>query len=261
MPFVNCGELEYYYLENLQRAGVEHGFFTRKGGISPKPFDTLNLASTVGDTRDNIIENRMRIFNVFDSPVESIFDVWQVHSDRIMISEEPRPLASDHEKADAIVTSNPNVTLFMRFADCVPIMLYDPKSGVGAIVHAGWKGTVDKILTKTVLKIREHYGSKDMIAGIGPSIGPCHYEVGKEVIQQVEKAFPKMANELISEANHFDLWKANQVQLEELGISNIQVAEVCTACDTSRWFSHRAEKGKTGRFGAIMVLPGVLNEK
>jgi len=255
MKFVEAGGLKYAIFNSFAEANVPHGFFTRIGGVSPVPWDTLNLASTVGDTRESIIENRHRIFKVFNREVESIFDVWQVHSDTIIDSDKPRPLTADHKKADAIITSNPDVTLFMRFADCVPVMLFDPDVRVISIVHAGWKGTINKILTKTVLHLQTHYGAKSIMAGIGPAIGPCHYQVGTDVLQLTKSAFPDCYEELIINGDHLDLWKANAVQLYSCGVSNVEISKICTACDTSNWFSHRAEKGKTGRFGAILHLP------
>jgi polyphenol oxidase len=191
--------------------------------------------------------------------VESIYDVWQVHSSDIVHTEAPRPLDVEHIKADAIVTTNPEVTLFMRFADCVPVMMYDPKKKVAAIVHAGWQGTVKKIAAKTVdyLVAKFAVDPANLVAGIGPSIGPCHYQVGEEVVRAVKEQFPQDHDELIitNEGKwFFDLWRCNELQLSNNGVGSIEVARLCTACDTGTWFSHRAEKGKTGRLGAAIYL-------
>ncbi len=162
-------------------------------------------------------------------------------------------------KADAIVTNRRAITLFMRFADCVPIMLYDPIRGVIGMAHAGWKGTVNKIGLDTVTAMHAQYGSMpgDILAGIGPSIGPDHYEVGGDVIEQVKKAFGVDSVSLLTNNNghtHFDLWKANSLILQNAGVEKIQSAGICTACNTRDWYSHRAEHGRAGRFGAILAM-------
>jgi YfiH family protein len=147
----------------------------------------------------------------------------------------------------------------MRFADCVPILLHDPRRGVVGLAHAGWLGTVRCTAAAAVQAMTEHYGSRpaDIQAAIGPSIGPDHYEVGPDVIARVEQSFGAQASELIrkhGQKKHFDLWQANRLQLEQAGVSQIEVAGICTACHLEDWYSHRAEKGRTGRFGALIAL-------
>lgn len=251
--------LEYYQFSSMDENQIVHGIFTRKGGISPQPWASLNLGGTVGDTRENVIENRRRIYQVMERPVESIFDVWQVHSADVICTEEARPLNAPHIKADAILTSNPKITLFMRFADCVPILLHDPVKGVVGVVHAGWLGTVRKVISETVRVMAERYGSQpaDMIAGIGPSIGPDHYQIRHDVVEKVTEVFGNQADELLtSHDGHtfLNLWRANEILLQQAGVESIENSGLCTACDTSRWYSHRAENGKTGRFGAFISL-------
>jgi YfiH family protein len=147
----------------------------------------------------------------------------------------------------------------MRFADCVPILLHDPRRKVVGIAHAGWLGTVRLTAAAAVRAMAEHYGSRpeDIQAGIGPSIGPDHYEVGADVIAKVQESFGSDAAQLVQQRGrkqHFDLWQANRLQLEQAGVRQIEVAGLCTACHLEDWFSHRAEKGKTGRFGALIAL-------
>ncbi len=259
MPFHAIQGIEYYTFASLDRLGVRHGIFTRKGGVSPHPWESLNLGGLVGDPRENVVENRRRMFAALDRPVESIFDVWQIHSADVICADLPRPLDQPHQKGDAILTDRAEVTLAMRFADCVPILLFDPIRKVIGIAHAGWKGTVNRVAARAVTKMQMKYGSapKDVIACIGPSIGPDHYQVGDEVAEQARKAFGEKAAGLLHEVNHaihFDLWAANAWQLEEVGVKSIQIAEICTACDLERWYSHRAEHGRTGRFGAVISL-------
>jgi len=256
---VDKNDLEYFQFNSFNSTFCTHAIFSRKGGISPDPWKSLNQGGTVGDIRENVIENRRRCFEVFKRPVESIYDVWQVHGTDVICTDIPRPLNADHLKADAILTNNPEVTLFMRFADCVPILIYDPVKKVIGIIHAGWMGTVNKVISTTIQAMRVKYACdpNDCVSGIGPSIGLCHYQVGEPVISAVKNSFGKYASEILVERNsaqYLDLWKANQFTLLENGVNKIEVAGICTACDTSTWFSHRAEHGKTGRFAAMMFI-------
>jgi YfiH family protein len=147
----------------------------------------------------------------------------------------------------------------MRFADCTPILLYDPKKQVVGIVHSGWLGTVRGAARVAVDAMQERYATNpaDILAAIGPAIGPDHYEVGQDVIAQVQGTFDVDAQSLLEkhgEGVHFNLWKANQVLLKQAGVRQIETAGICTACYPDDWFSHRGEKGKTGRFGALLAL-------
>jgi YfiH family protein len=251
-------DLRYYTFETLDRLGVPHGIFTRSGGVSPAPWASLNTGGTLGDSRENVVENRLRIFQAMNRPVNSIFDVWQVHSTDVIYSREPRPLDQAHIKADGIVSDCPEITLMMRFADCVPVILYHPKTGCAALVHAGWKGTLAKITNQAIQVMQTHCQARpsEMIAAIGPSIGPDHYQVGEEVILGAEIAFGKNSAAILHSSNeryYLDLWKANTITLEEAGVQQIEVAGMCTGCSTNEWYSHRVEAGKTGRFGAVLV--------
>jgi YfiH family protein len=164
-----------------------------------------------------------------------------------------------HPQADIILTDRPGVTLMMRFADCVPVLLHDPIRKVVGIAHAGWMGTVRGAYSAAVDAMQTRFGSSpaDIRAGIGPSIGSDHYAVGPDVVARVRQAFGERASSLLVEragAVHFDLWAANRQALEQAGVMQIEVAGLCTACHTDDWFSHRAERGRTGRFGAIIAL-------
>ena len=152
-----------------------------------------------------------------------------------------------------------NVTLFMRFADCVPLMLHDPRTGVIGVAHAGWMGTLRDVAASTVNAMKKNYGTNpaDIIVGIGPSIGPDHYEIGADVILQVMQKFGDDSERVLKSHNgkiHFNLWEANRMLLERTGVEHIDVSGICTACNIQDWYSHRAEKGRTGRFGALISL-------
>jgi YfiH family protein len=190
---------------------------------------------------------------------ESVYDAWQVHGVNVAVAKTPRPQAMPPLQADVILTNTPGITLMMRFADCVPVMLHDPVRKVVGIAHAGWIGTVRATVRRAVEAMQANFGSNpgEILAAIGPSIGPDHYEVGPDVVMQVRQAFGLSASRLLIEhagAFHFDLWSANRMALEQAGVKQIELANICTACNTGDWYSHRAEHGRTGRFGAVIAL-------
>jgi polyphenol oxidase len=259
MDYKHSGAIKYYICEKLPPNELIHGIFTRQGGVSPSPWDSLNLGGLNGDNKSNVIENRKRIFNTVELPVESIYDVWQVHGTNIICAEAPRPLDTPHLKADVILTNTPGVTLFMRFADCVPILLYDPVRHVIGMVHAGWIGTVQKLVKLAIMCMSEEYSSfpEDIQAVIGPSIGPDHYQIGADVEKKVIDSFCLASDDLFIRKDgllFLDLWKANTYSLQEVGVRNIHVSGICTACHMNDWYSHRGEHGHTGRFGALIAL-------
>jgi YfiH family protein len=250
--------LTYYTFETFPQNLVTHGIFAREGGVSPQPWASLNMSISTGDSLENSRTNRHRAFEALGLPVESMADVWQIHGTETIRADAPR---GDHNaiKADGIITNQQGVTLFQRFADCVPILFYDTKHHALGIVHAGWRGTVTGAAVSPIKAMAEAYGTRpvDLIAGIGPSIGPDHYEIGPEVMDAVRQAFGKNADELVSVREgrtYLDLWAANEHALREAGVEQVEVARVCTACNTQHFFSHRAEAGKTGRFGAVLAL-------
>jgi YfiH family protein len=258
---INNGDIEYFRFSDDEFAGTTHGFFTRKGGVSPSPWSSLNCGGDLGDHVGNIIENQNRIFSTVNRPVGSSYDVWQVHGTDVIFTTEPRKPDENHKKADAIFTDSPDVTLLMRFADCVPILVYHKERRIVGIIHAGWQGTINQVASKAIRKACEHYGvrSEDMVAGIGPSIGPDHYEVGREVQSHARSVFGDMTDKCFSINNNkvfMDLWTANEILLMNAGIEKIKIMRICTACDTQSWFSHRAEIGKTGRFAGVIALGG-----
>ncbi|MBN1305334.1 MAG: peptidoglycan editing factor PgeF [Anaerolineales bacterium] len=258
MPFISEASIRYYQF-NCFPDEVIHAVFTRSGGVSPAPWNSLNLGGMVGDDMDRVRENRFRAFDALKLARESIFDVWQVHGTNVVIARQPRQTDIPYQQADIIVTDRPGVTLFMRFADCVPLLLVDPKKKIIGLAHAGWMGTVRNVAAAAVDAICKLSGSKpaDLLAAIGPSIGPDHYIVGPDVVISVLQSFENDADGLLDSRNghvYFNLWAANQLQLEKAGLENIETAGLCTACHEDDWFSHRAQKGNTGRFGVLMAL-------
>jgi YfiH family protein len=260
MPFLQCGSVRYLTFELLAEAGAPHAVFTRRGGGSPAPWSGLNLGGAVGDDQERVARNRKLALEAAGRPPDSVYEVWQVHGSAVGRADAPQ--ANAYPQVDAVLTDRPGVTLLMRFADCVPILLYDPVRKAAGLVHAGWQGTVKRTAAAAVHGLRAEYGSRpaDLLAAIGPSIGAHHYPVGPAVAARVREAFGMDASALLSEGGaagengpvHFDLWAANQLILEQAGVRSIENSGLCTACHLEDWYSHRAEKGKTGRFGVCM---------
>lgn len=258
MPFHEHTGLRYYSFDIFSNS-ILQAVFTRRGGVSPAPWHSLNLGGSVGDDPAHVAENRVRIFDALGRAPASIHDVWLVHGTDIVHADAPRPLEKHPERADIILTNNPEVSLFMRFADCVPLLFHDPGKHVIGIAHAGWMGTVKGVAKTAIEEMQSRYGCnpKDIVAGIGPSISVDHYEVGEDVAMQFREKFGKNSERIIQARNggtYLDLWEANLIQLQDAGVEQVQVSGVCTACHLDDWFSHRAEKGKTGRFGVLMAL-------
>lgn len=268
MSFHEHQGLRYYSFDSLAGPGLVQAIFTRRGGLSQSPWASLNMGSTVGDNPEHVQANRRKAFDVLGLDYQAMFDVWQVHSAEVVLATRPRPPAEIHRHADAILTNRPGLALMMRFADCVPILLFDPIHKALGIVHAGWVGTVNQVVARAVDAMRQAYHTQpaDLLAGIGPSIGVHHYEVGPEVAAQVRAAlgadspgllFPVgegQAGSSDPERVQFDLWQANRLILERSGVRQVEIAGLCTACQLDDWFSHRGEQGKTGRFGALVAL-------
>jgi YfiH family protein len=259
MPIHQPELLKYFTFESLDDSGLNHAIFTRHGGISPEPWASLNVGGTVGDDPDRVRTNRIRSLKALNCDPSNVYDVWQVHGSEVVYTDSPRDSNKPYIKADAIITDRDKVTLFMRFADCVPILLYDSIRKVISLVHAGWKGTVDGVVTATVEAMVKNFqcNSKDILAGIGPSIGPHHYEIGEDVASLVGNAFGPESTGLLISTNgkiYFDLWSANALLLARSGVKEIEQSGICTACHLDDWYSHRAERGKTGRFGALITL-------
>jgi hypothetical protein len=262
MPFQSVNGIRFYTFESLNTHGVVHAIFTRHGGVSPAPWRSLNVGGTVGDAVDRVQENRLRSLQAVGRDPLSVYDVWQVHSADVVNAIAPRTQNQPHLKADGLLSNRPGLTLYMRFADCVPVLLFEPNHRVVGIAHAGWQGTVKRAAASLVDHFVRDFNCKaeNIIACIGPSIGPDHYQIGPDVIERVRRAFGEQSHVFLSTSDgessdnkvKFDLWKANQWVLEQAGVPQIEIAEICTACHVEDWFSHRAEAGKTGRFGALI---------
>ena len=262
--------LSMWCFENLLgHEGMDHFVTTREGGSSRPPYNSLNLSFNVGDDPERVLDNRRTLAEALGMPLANLTTARQIHDAhvRIVLEGLRGKGSTDYEDAidgtDAMVTNVPGICLMVLSADCVPILMWDPAKKVIGVVHAGWKGTLRFIARKAAKVFQKGFGSSphDILVGIGPSIGPCCFEVGSEVIFQVKDRLgtgkKHFWNKLVDEKGYFDLWSANLKQLVQAGIpeNNIEVARTCTCDHADVFFSHRCEGGRTGRFGAgILIL-------
>jgi hypothetical protein len=257
----HAGPPPYYCFESLP--GVRHGVFTRLGGRSAGAFASLNVGHTVGDDAAHVEANHAAIYAALGLDPARVVCGRQVHGHQVAVvaaSDGGRALAA----TDALVTDDPRLALMLRFADCAPVLFAAPRVGAVGIAHAGWRGAVARVAAHTVLAMVEAFGcrAEEILASVGPCIGPCCYEVGPEVVAQVEAAFGGAAQGMISRrradgAAYLDLWEANTQQLREVGVERIERAALCTRCRRDLFFSHRGDGGRTGRFG-VVISSGAL---
>lgn len=226
--------------------GLVAGVSTRHGGLSEAPYTSLNLGVHTDDD-SAVIEQNLSLF-CSDLGVSSadLARSYQVHGDKIWVTGR----AGYQSGFDAMVAVQPGVFAGVGIADCTPILLADPVTRVCAAIHAGWKGTVAKIVEKTAKRLIENRGSNpaDILAYIGPCISLAHFEVGDEVAAQFDEAFKIRKGAKW----HVDLKAANAAQLQALGIQQIEIDPACTVANNADFFSHRTEKGVTGRMLALI---------
>jgi hypothetical protein len=262
--YENAGQVPVYRFDQLEGdPSLVHAVFTRLGGVSRPPYASLNLGHTVGDDLAAVKINHDRMFQALGLDRSQAVGCHLTHGADVFVV-----TASDQGqilgRGDAMVTAEAGVYLSMRFADCTPILLHDPVRRAVGLAHAGWRGTVKNVAGAVVRAMVNELGCSPeaITALVGPAIGPCCYQVGDEVIQAVEADLPASGSpgngyaRLFSRRNgrfaFFDLWEANRRQLLAAGVGRVEVAGLCTACHTDRFFSHRAERGRTGRFGVVI---------
>lgn len=250
--------LRYYRSEHW--SALRHGIFTRHGGHSPQPWAALNLGGTVGDTAEVVRQNHILMYEALDVPGENACTTWQVHGADVVVANAPVQGRRWLARADGMITNRPDVPLVMRYADCVPLLFYDPAQHAIGLSHAGWRGTVQGMASRTVQALQQAYGSQpqDIQVIIGPSISGACYQVGEEVVQAAQDYFGTTEGLVQRDESdgsaYLDLWAANRLDLERAGVEQIEVSGICTYQNTRDFYSHRAENGKTGRFGVVLSL-------
>lgn len=254
--------LQLWHFEHLsQYTSIKHFVSGRAGGVSEGEIGPLNLSFRAGDTPQNVQENRTRLaLSLGITPAQLFFpaQTHSIHVTRVY----PDTHSDSLTDTDALITNAVGVCICVMSADCVPILLYDPVIKAVAAIHAGWRGTVGKIVTATVEAMQEAFGTnpKDIIAGIGPSICPEVYQVGEEVIEAALQAFGTKENLIANEdgqgKGYFNLWEANRIQLLNLGVppDSVEVSGICTYRQSHQFFSARKSGNRAGRFAAGIML-------
>jgi YfiH family protein len=258
--------------------GILHGVFTRDNGKSKGPFRSLNVSFDVGDNNQAVLENRKIISRCINEKDLTFLD--QVHGTRIVVfskghhsyrvfdtddcfkGEYSKNLGAQTDtfgidaerkfEADAIITDISRKFLVIQVADCQSVLIYDPVQKVVANVHSGWRGSINNIIGCTLKVMENRFGcrSRDIVAGIGPSLGPCCAE-----FVNYEKEIPEVFWKYKDDTNHFDFWAISRDQLCEAGVlfENVDLSGMCTKCELNRFFSFRGE-GTTGRFAVLIGL-------
>jgi YfiH family protein len=241
-------------LESPLLSAFRHGFTSRAGGVSEPPFDRLNLGGAVGDDPARVAENWNRLERATGL---GFARVRQVHGARVFRAEGP---CAPREEADVVVSATEGVAACVSVADCVPILLADAESGAVAAVHAGWKGTLARAAAAAVATLAELGAPPSRLVGvIGPSIGPCCYEVSEELAVRFRDELRSTVARGVGRPGagrpHLDLWAANHWILTEAGVlpERIHVLGRCTSCEPELFFSHRRDAGRTGRQMAFIA--------
>ena len=269
-----------------------HGFSTRTGGVTTayrpeQRAGELNLGFTQPDARENVLENRRRFLEALGVPDANLVTLRQIHSSLVRRVRRADASRVPAWKGDGMMTDTPGLLLAIQTADCIPVLVADTKRQAVAAFHAGWRGTLKRIVESGVNRMRVEFGSRpeDLAAAIGPGIGACCYAVGEEVRTDFSSQFG-YARELFFEVSdadpvrekypllfltarapghsnlgpslHLDLMEANRRQLLDagLGAEAITVIGDCTRCQNNRYFSYRAEQGFTGRMLSVAGICG-----
>jgi YfiH family protein len=247
-----------YHFESLDVPELQHAIFTRLGGVSRGPFATLNVGNSVGDDEAAVAENHARIYAHLGLSSKQVTSPHQVHGNHVV-------LVSGHDagrhlpNTDGLLTETPGLALLLRFADCQPILLYDPLRHAVALIHAGWRGVAQGIARRAVEAMHAAFDTnpQQLLAGLGPAIGPCCYTVGHNVAAAMGYALPDWKQVMSAESEdvwRLDLSAANAQQLRAEGVSSIEQAGICTHCRLDEFYSHRGDNGQTGRFAVVTYL-------
>ena len=245
-------DLFYYCFPGLSRyKSLCHRIFTRNGGFSIPPYNSLNISYAVDDDPAYVDQNMILVKQ--NTGAEQLIHMNQQHGKTVISLRHGKE--AGREKifdADALVTDIPGVAVMVKQADCQGIILFDPGKTVAAVVHSGWKGSVKNILGETVKRMNKDFNCspEDIQAAIGPSLGPCCAE-----FKTYEEIFPDHFREYMVGEFNFDFWAISERQLINAGLkkSNIEIAGICTKCRTDIFFSYRDE-GITGRFATVAMI-------
>jgi YfiH family protein len=241
-----------------------HAFTTRLGGDTPEPLNWFNLGRhwPTEESRVEAMKNRRTLCEALNLDASQLTVPGQQHTTNIFLLKEGEEKGLALPNYDGVATSAVSHPILLHFADCTPVMLVDPKQRVLCVMHAGWRGTAGGIVTKGVQLLHAALGCNpsDMVAAVGPAIGPCCYETGEEVEHALTATIsdPEARQQVIQRGPtgkpHPDLKAVNAVQLYEAGVGQVDITSWCTACRPDLFYSHRQSGGKTGRQGALACL-------
>lgn len=267
MIHAQANGLSLWRFESLsQFERLQHGVTGRSGGVSGPPYAALNLGLHVGDDPAAVIENRRRLGAALGADFDRLTFCAQVHGAELAVVGEERigagrlELTDAIQHADGLIVTQPGVLAVVLSADCVPLLLYDPERHVGAAVHAGWRGTAAGMARRAVRLLQEQCGCapEDLRVGLAPSIGPCCYQVSREVAEQIATTLPYSEPVTVARAGawYADLPAANRQQLLAAGVrdEHIEASGICTSCRAEEFFSERKLGRPTGRLGALIAL-------
>jgi len=259
--------VSFYVCGGSAWAGAAHGFSTRLGGVSPAPWDSLNLGANRGDSREHVRENFSRFCAAVGTSVTALVKNHQVHSNRVrpvtradVMSD---PAQGGIVEADGLVTDVPGLCLTIFSGDCIPLLFYDPIRRCIAAAHAGWRGTAAGIAARTVEAMVRDYGcqAQNILAAIGPGIGPCCFETHADVPDGLRDGLGEEASAYIrplSAPGKFsvDLKGANARFLQRAGVmpEHISLCPACTACGLDVFWSHRVQGNNRGSMAAVIQL-------
>jgi purine-nucleoside/S-methyl-5'-thioadenosine phosphorylase / adenosine deaminase len=237
---------------------------TRLGGVSTGDLRSLNLSFRTGDTEEAVMENRARLYRILDISAVRVAQAQLVHGNHIEAVTNHSPLDAFYKfpATDGLVTALRDRPLFIPVADCAAIAFFDPKRQTIGMIHTGWKGVANRIPQRMIEMMQTVYGCNpaNILVGVSPGIGPCCYQVREDLVTIFTQAFPQEASRFFlpqpDKTLHLDMWAALRWQLLAVNIlpEHLEIAEICTACHTDEFYSHRAEHGKTGRFASLIVL-------
>ena len=263
MKTVKQGKIHYLQPSWADRGNLLAGFTTRNGGSSRPPFNSLNLGFGSGDQLSQVEANRAAVARAFDLEPHLFLTVNQVHGNEILVIDQPNPDVSHFQRvdSDAIITNQRNLLIGILVADCFPVIVYDRKKHVAAVVHLGWRGAAAGLLGRTVNAMCELFDCQpaDLCAAVGPGIGAHNYEVDRPVrdaFRQGAGQWARIATEVSLGHWHLDLQKSALLQLDEAGVSraSVDIVSDCTCCHKETFFSYRRDEGRTGRQMGFVVL-------
>jgi YfiH family protein len=254
--------ITYFVCEPLRAAGFRNAFSTRLGGVSRLPDESLNLGYFSGDDPENVLENRRRFLHALNADSWPIVTGKQVHSADLRVVKSECETLKPSSNCDGVVAKHQGILAGVFTADCTPVLIGDPVTGAFAAVHAGWRGTVARIVEKAVNAMRKEFKSDpaNCIAAIGPAAGACCYEIGQDVINKFTVEFNYAEQLFINHRGdkaNLDVVTANVRQLIDSGlvVENIYKSDLCTMCRVDMFFSYRREKSK-GAVGRLLSVIG-----